>query len=173
MLSGNDEEDGKDGQAAGRDDDAVHLFASEQPAEEYADDRIDVFVGNGDHGAGVQQQPEITGVGDDRPKDDQIEQRPRAQRSDGIHRERGKLPKHGGTHEALQAADEHQQAARLYDGKLGLARLFFGEERASHPAEGGAQHKQDAPSGVRAGGRLIDAEKDEARKAGPEPEELH
>ena len=50
---------------------------------------------------------------------------------------------------------------------------FFGEERASHPAEGGAQHKQDAPSGVRAGGRLIDAEKDEARKAGPEPEELH
>ena len=30
-----------------------------------------------------------------------------------------------------------------------------------------------SPSGVRAGGRLIDAEKDEARKAGPEPEELH
>lgn len=78
MLSGNDEEDGKDGQAAGRDDDAVHLFAREQPAEEYADDRIDVFIGNGDHGARVQQQPEITGVGDDRPKDDQIEQRPRS-----------------------------------------------------------------------------------------------
>ncbi|MFQ9491363.1 MAG: hypothetical protein ACLR0N_10880 [Bilophila wadsworthia] len=35
-----------------------------------------------------------------------------------------KLP-NGGTHEALQAADEHQQAARLYDGKLGLARLFL------------------------------------------------
>lgn len=55
---------------------------------------------------------------------------------------------------------------------VSLACFLERNEPVTQP-KAGAQHKQDAPSGVRAGGRLIDAEKDEARKAGPEPEELH
>ena len=61
--------------AAGKDNDAVHPFSRQQPAKEDANDRIDEFVRNGDDRARVRQQPEIAGVADDRPKDDQIGKR--------------------------------------------------------------------------------------------------